>query len=182
MAELAEQNVILESGRLIFRKITPGDFDDLAGMLRDPDVMAAWEHTFSDGQIHEWIDNQISRYQKDAVGYFAAIRKDTGEFAGQMGLMWNYIGELRVLELGYMLKRKFWGMGFAAEGAAALTNYAFTTMGVNKMYAALRPENPASIRVAIRNGMTAEGSYIKQYNGKAMEHIIYSKERQRPVC
>ena len=44
-------------------------------MLRDPDVMPAWEHTFSDEQIQGWIDNQISRYKKEIVGYFAAIRK-----------------------------------------------------------------------------------------------------------
>ena len=168
---------MLESERLVFRKITPNDFDDLAVMLRDPEVMAAWEHTFSDEQIQKWIANQISRYQKDIVGYFAAIRKDTGEFAGQIGLLWNDIGELRALELGYMLKRQFWGMGFATEGAAAFAQYAFTTIGINKVYASIRPENQASIRVAERIGMSADGSYIKPYNGKDMEHIIYSKER-----
>ena len=175
--KLFEQSVMLESERLIFRKITANDFDELADMLLDPDVMTAWEHTFSDEQIQKWIDNQISRYQKEIVGYFAAVRKDTGELVGQMGLLWNDIDELRVLEIGYMLKRRYWGMGYATEGAAALIQYAFNVIGLNKVYTSIRPENQSSIRVAERLGMKSEGSFIIQYNGKNMEHTIYSKER-----
>ena len=171
------QSIMIESERLIFRKITADDFDDLAVMFRDPDVMTAWEHTFSDEQIQKWIGNQISRYQKDGVGYFAAIRKETGEFVGQMGLLWSGIDELRVLEIGYMLKRQYWGMGYATEGTAAFMQYAFTEIGLDKVYTSIRPENKSSIRVAERIGMKAEGSCIKQYNSKDMEHTIYSKER-----
>jgi len=135
-------------------------------MLRNPEVMSAWEHTFSDEQIHKWISTQITRYKDHIVGYFAAIYKETNEFIGQMGLMWNDFGELRALEIGYMLKRQYWGMGFAAEGAAALAQYAFDVFGLNKIYASIRPENTQSIRVAERIGMTAEGTFVKQYNDK----------------
>lgn len=175
--KLFEQSVMLESERLIFRKITGNDFDDLAVMLRDPEVMTAWEHTFSDEEIQGWIDNQILRYRDHIVGYFTAIRKDTGAFIGQMGLIWSDIGELRALEIVYMLKREYWGMGYATEGAAALAQYAFTETGVNMVFASIRPENQRSIRVAERIGMNAVGSFTKQYNGKGMEHIIYVKER-----
>jgi len=172
-----EQSIMLESERLIFRKITQNDFDDLAVMFRDPDVMTAWEHTFTDEQIQKWIDNQISRYQKEIVGYFAVKRKDTDEFIGQMGLLWSDFDELRVLEIGYMLKREYWGMGYAAEGAEALAQYGFAEIGLNKVYASIRPENLRSIRVAEQIGMSAEGSFIKHYNGKDMEHTIYAKNR-----
>jgi len=177
--KLFEQTIMLESDRLIFRKITANDFNDLAVMLRDAEIMAAWEHTFSDEQIHKWIETQVSRYQKEIVGYFAAISKDTGAFVGQMGLMWNDFDELRVLEIGYMLKREYWNMGYASEGAAALAQYAFDVIGINKVYASIRPENIRSIRVAEKIGMIAEGSFIKHYNGKDMEHIIYSLEKNK---
>ena len=172
-----EQSVMLESERLIFRKITHDDFDDLAAMLRDQLVMAAWEHAFTDEEIHKWIESQIIRYRNHIVGYFAAILKDTGEFVGQMGLMWNDFDEMRALEIGYMLKRGHWGVGFAAEGAAALAQYGFTVIGMNKLYAAVRPENQRSVRVAERIGMSAEGTFTKQYNGKDMEHVIYALNR-----
>ena len=173
------ENVMLESERLIFRKMTDGDFDELAVMFRDMDVMGAWEHTFTDDQIQKWIEKQIERYKKEIVGYFAAIRKDTSEFIGQMGLAWNDFGEWRALEICYMLKREHWGMGYANEGAAALADYAFDAIGVNKVYASVRPENKRSIRVAERIGMRAEGSFIKRYNDKDMEHIIYSMSKKK---
>lgn len=175
--KLFEQSVMLESERLMFRKITENDFDNLAEMLCDSAVMYAWEHTFTNEQIHKWIDTQIQRYRDYIVGYFAAIRKDTGEFIGQMGLMWSDFNELSALEIGYMLKPEFWGMGYAAEGAEALVQYAFTEIGVNKVYAVIRPDNEKSICVAERIGMTAESSFIKQYNGEDMDHTIYAKDR-----
>jgi len=176
--KLFEQSVMLESENLTFRKLTENDFDDLAEMLHDPEVMAAWEHTFTDEQIHNWIENQTLRYRDQIVGFFAAIQKNTGEFIGQMSLLWNDIGELRALEIAYMLKRGYWGMGYATEGATALARYAFTQIGVKKVYTSIRPENVRSVKVAERIGMKMEGSFIKQYNGKDMEHIIYSCERE----
>jgi RimJ/RimL family protein N-acetyltransferase len=177
LKNLYKQSVILESELLIFRKLNENDFDDLAEMFRNPEVMTAWEHTFSDDEIRDWIAKQDTRYREYIVGYFAAINKDSGEFVGQMGLMWSDIGELRALEIGYMLKRGNWGLGYAIEGASALVEYAFTEIGLNKVYATIRPENKRSTAVAERIGMSAEGSYVKQYQGKEMEHTIYSKYR-----
>ena len=49
---------------------------------------------------------------------------------------------------------------------------------LNKIYISTRPENQRSIHVAERIGMNAEGSFIKPYNGKDLEHTIYSKNRE----
>jgi RimJ/RimL family protein N-acetyltransferase len=171
------QSVMLESDRLLFRKLTPDDFDGLAEMLRDPDVMYAWEHTFTDEEINKWIAKQAERYKNHIVGYFAAVNKATGELIGQMGLIWSDIGELRALEIGYMLKREHWGKGYATEGAAALAEYAFSEIGVNRVYTSIRPENIRSVRVAERIGMSAGDSFIKLYDGKNMEHTIYYLDR-----
>jgi hypothetical protein len=73
LKKLYEQSVMLESERLIFRKITENDFDDLAEMFRDPEVMTAWEHTFTDDEIRNWIAKQDTRYKEHIVGYFAAV-------------------------------------------------------------------------------------------------------------
>lgn len=171
------QTVMLESDRLLFRKISAEDFEDLADMLRDPEAMAAWEHTFSDEEIQKWIDTQLTRYRDHIVGYFAVIHKESGAFVGQAGLMWSDIEEVRALEVGYMLKRRYWHNGYAAESTDVLIQYAFGEIGVNKVYATIRPENEASLKVARQAGMTAEGSYIKQYNGAEMEHMILSISR-----
>ena len=49
---------MIESKRLMLRKMTQDDFDAIAEMLRDAAVMYAWEHTFDDEGIREWIRRQ----------------------------------------------------------------------------------------------------------------------------
>jgi RimJ/RimL family protein N-acetyltransferase len=72
-----------------------------------------------------------------------------------------------------MLKKTQWGKGFAIEGSKACLDYAFNIMGVDKVYAPIRPENQASRNVAEKLGFKVSGEYIKHYNGKDMLHLIY---------
>lgn len=43
--------IFLESENLIFREMEDNDFDDLAEMLKDKEVMSAWEYDFTDEDI-----------------------------------------------------------------------------------------------------------------------------------
>ena len=58
------KTVFLETDRLILRYITQQDFDELKSMLQDSDVMYAWEYTFTDNDIQDWIDKNLSLYKK----------------------------------------------------------------------------------------------------------------------
>jgi len=166
-------NSIIETNRLYFRKLTNEDFEDLREMLQDADVMTAWEHIFSELQVQEWLNRQFERYEKDGVGVFAMIEKDTGVMVGQGGLVWSEINGARVLEITYMLKKEYWHKGFAIEGARGLTDYAFKEMDIDKVYIPIRPENSASRKVAEKLGAKVNGEYVKNYNNKDMLHLIY---------
>jgi len=170
---------ILTTERMLLRQLTQNDFSDLCEMLYDPDVMCAWEHTFTEMQVQEWIDRQFERYERTGVGVWAAIEKETNVMVGQFGLVWADIEGETVLELVYMLKKKHWGKGFAIEGAKGCLDYAFGKMGVDKVYAPIRPENLSSRKVAENLGFEVTGEYIKHYNGKEMPHLIYVLPRER---
>lgn len=168
---------ILESDRLIFRKITQGDFMSLQEILADPRVMYAWEHTFSDDQIQAWIDAQLKGYRLDNAGYFAAIEKTSGAFVGQMGLHRCEFNQQSLFEVCYMLKHSSWHKGYALEGVRALTHYAFTAMGLSQVCAQIKTNNAPSLRVAEAAGFERKTKFIKNYNGKAMEHFLYLKSK-----
>ena len=105
-SHLAESSVVLETRRLILRKMTGRDYRDIREMLSDPDVMEAWERTFTTKkEVMAWIVRQLQRYDKDMVGYFAAVDKQSGQIIGQIGLVWNDIQGKRCLEVGYILKK-----------------------------------------------------------------------------
>ncbi len=58
---------------------------------------------------------------------------------------------------GYVLARKFWGHGFAAEALTFLVNWALAQPKVYRAWAFCDVENPASVRVMEKAGMAREG-------------------------
>ena len=165
---------ILETQRLLLREMTQADYPALAEILQDRVAMFAYEHAFSDEETQTWLDRMRERYAKDGFGLWAVVCKETGEMIGQCGLTWqNYEGE-RVLEIGYLFQRKHWKKGYAIEAARACKHYAFETLHVNEVFSIIRDNNVDSMNVAIRNGMTIRGTFIKHYYGIDMPHFAFS--------
>ena len=81
-----EENMILETERLYLHKMNQSDYDSLCKILQDEDTMYAYEGAFSDIEVQEWLDRQISRYQKWNFGLWAVILKETDTMIGQCGL------------------------------------------------------------------------------------------------
>ena len=62
---------ILRTRRLLLREMTEGDLPDLKEVLQDPEVMTAYEHSFSDRDVAEWLARQRERYRRDGFGLWA---------------------------------------------------------------------------------------------------------------
>ena len=58
---------------------------------------------------------------------------------------------------GYVLTRKFWGHGMAAEALAYLVDWTLAQPLLYRAYAFCDVENPASVRVMEKAGMVREG-------------------------
>lgn len=165
--------MILETKRLLLRALTPDDWADLADILQDPVAMTAYEGPFSDAEVTQWLERQLARYAQDGIGLWAVLLRETGAFVGQCGLTWQEAGGERLLEVGYLFKRRHWHHGYATEAAAGCMRYAFETLRAPRVHSIIRDTNAASIRVAQRNGMRPAGRLCKQYRGVDMPHTIY---------
>lgn len=166
--------MIFETERLIVRQLQQDDFQDLAQILKNPQVMYAYEHTFSDEDVQIWLDRQRQRYQQYGFGLWALILKESGEMVGQAGLSMQPYKERDVLEIGYLLKEKFWHCGYASEAAAGCRDYAFQQLQADQVYSIIKVDNLPSIRVAERIGMKKEDTFITQYYNGDMLHFLYS--------
>ena len=111
--------MLFETERLYFREMNQDDFDSLCRILQDEDTMYAYEGAFSDNEVQEWLDSQISRYKKWNFGLWAVILKETDEMIGQCGLTMQLWKDKEVLEIGYLFERKYWHKGYATESAKA---------------------------------------------------------------
>ncbi len=60
------------------------------------------------------------------------------------------------LNLSYHVHPAFWGAGYATEVAGAAVNYAFDTLGAQRVIGLAHPSNPASQRVLCRAGLRFE--------------------------
>ena len=83
------------------------------------------------------------------VGYFSVRIKEDNKFIGLAKLVYTNPQEA---EIGYMLMPEFWGMKYASEMVQCLVNYAVTIQKIKTLIAIVDPENPASIKVLIKNG------------------------------
>lgn len=173
--------MILETERLLLREMTEDDLPALRKILQDTEVMYAYEHAFSEQEVVDWLNRQMNRYREHGFGLWAAVLKETGEMIGQCGLSIQAAGDMEeVLEIGYLFRKAFWGQGYATEAARACKRYAFGALHAEAVYSIIRDTNIASMNVAIRNGMTICGRFVKRYYGMDMPHLLFYARRGTP--
>ncbi|WP_349773180.1 GNAT family N-acetyltransferase [Lacrimispora xylanisolvens] len=78
------------------------------------------------------------------------------ELIGCCGIL-PYKSEKHSYELGFHLRKKYWGQGYAAEAAKAAIDYSFHMLNAKKLYAGHHPENIASEKLLIKLGFQSIG-------------------------
>ena len=100
--------------------------------------------------------------------------KTFSDVVGQAGITWQDCEGQPVLEVGYLLKKRFWHQGYASEAAQACRDYAFRVLGAEKVSSIIKTDNAASIRVAQRNGMRREKEFAARYYNGPVPHYLYT--------
>lgn len=167
--------MILQTERLVLREITHKDFHSLCKILQDIENMYAWEHEFSDSEVHEWIEKNLLRYKNDGYSYYAVLRKEDNEFIGVSGPLNENINDEKFIGIGYILRKEHTKKGYATEIVNAIMKYIFDNFETDTVVAQIRTNNVDSIKLAERLGMKPTFTYHKKYKGKDMPHIVYKK-------
>ncbi|GIP57334.1 GNAT family N-acetyltransferase [Paenibacillus woosongensis] len=148
---------VLESPRLILRRITPEDCEDLHQYMIHPLV----QRTIS-------FEPQTLLFPARLYRYFAACyeglrdlhwaieSKQSRSIIGVCSLQhWDRLqGKAR---LGYLLSPACWRQGYATEAARSLIHFGFESLELNRIEARCSQANPASERVLQKCGM----AYVK---------------------
>lgn len=85
----------------------------------------------------------------------------------------------RTGEVGYVIAADRWGRGYATEAAAAVVQFGFDTLGLDRISATCRPGNTASARVLAKMGMVLQTrlSAHKLIRGQWEDSLLYSLRR-----
>ena len=161
---------ILETERLLLRRLRPDDVDAIFAVIGDPIAMQYYPRTFERKDAEEWIERNLRRYAEHGHGLYAVVLKTSGDVIGDCGLVTQQIEGRPELEVGYHLRRDQWGHGYATEAARGCMEYAFGALDAPKVISLIRPENLPSRRVAERNGMQVE----RQVMHSGLMHLMYA--------
>jgi RimJ/RimL family protein N-acetyltransferase len=142
------------SPRLTFRRMHPGDLDDMARLLGDPVVMAHYPRPKTRDEAAAWIRWNEDNYARDGFGLWIVHDRE-GRFVGDCGLTWQRVEGVEELEVGYHVVPERQGEGLATEAAQAARQLAHAR-GIRRLIAIIRPDNVASQRVAEKAGLAFE--------------------------
>jgi len=178
------ENIYLESERLVLRPFVEGDIPLLVDLDNDSDVMkfinGGFPSTFDDRKA--MFSRTLGFYQKynHKFGVWIAIEKNTSNFVGWFILRPDKTApdNLENLELGYRLKKSFWGKGFATEMSKKLLDKAFRELNAKTVFAMAIKENSASVNVMVKLQMKFHSSFFEnQFPGKDKSAVRYSISR-----
>ena len=163
--------IFLETERLVLRRFTEDDVDNLVALDSDPEVM----HFINGGRPtpREEIEGEVLpaflRYYERFAGYgfWAVEEKATGRFVGWFHFRPAEASRPGEVELGYRLIRSAWGQGYATEGSRALIEKGFREFDVQRVVAFTMVVNVASRRVMEKAGLR----YVRTFHQPWPDHI-----------
>ena len=160
--------VFLETDRLVLRRFTEADVDDLLELEGDPEVMrflTGGKPTPRDVIQNGTLPRFRHYYERfGGFGFWAATEKATGQFLGWFEFRPPEGGCPGEVELGYRLRKSAWGKGYATEGSRALIHKGFTELGVRRVVAQTMAVNVASRRVLEKAGLRLVRTFHQEWS------------------
>lgn len=153
--------VTLETPRLFLRQWKDSDKAPLADMHTNPFVMEHFPFMLSREQSDAFADNAKKGMEEKGWGLWAVECKESGEFIGMVGLqpVADFLPYAPAIEVLWRLAYPYWGKGYATEAATACINYAFQTLGEEKVVSITALKNSRSEAVMKRLGMEYHGVF-----------------------
>lgn len=172
---------LIETPRLVLRAFDLTDAEQvrcLAGAKEVARATALIPHPYPDGLAEQWIATHSAEWAARRSLTLAVILRSSGALVGALSL--TFTVEHARAELGYWIGVPFWRNGFATEAAAALTDFGFHVLGLNRVQAHHYAGNSASGRVLLKIGMRREGMSPKMMlkDGRFEDVVLYGVLRR----
>jgi [ribosomal protein S5]-alanine N-acetyltransferase len=169
---------ILETERLILRRVLPSDVKEMFELRSNPETM-------------KYIPRPLLTNHEEALAHIQMMEDkiETNE-----GINWaitlkgddkmlGVIGHYRIkpehyrAEVGYMILPEYHGKGITTEAVQCVVDYGFNTMQLHSIEGIIDPENGASEKVLQKCGFVKEAHFKENeyFDGKFIDAVVYSK-------
>jgi len=166
--------IVLPIGNYVVRSFCHEDIDALVRYANNRNVWLnlrdLFPHPYERHHAEAWL-RELN--QMNPVTAFAIATEE--ELIGGIGLHPQPDIMRRSVELGYWLAEPYWGKGIATAAVRAMTEWGFSNLPVNRIFAYVFGWNPASARVLEKSGFTLEGRMHQAVfkDGKLTDLLVY---------
>lgn len=153
----------LETARLILRKVTMDDREDMFAYSSDEEVtrFLRWGPHTTPKETEGYIREVLRGYKEGEGGPWGIECRETGRMVGVIHLMAVSAQHSRA-EIGFVLSRSYWNRGLMSEALTRVLEYSFQSIELNRVEGFCLIDNRAGIAVMERVGMKREG-VLREY-------------------
>jgi RimJ/RimL family protein N-acetyltransferase len=163
----------LRTARLSLAPLDPNrDAVGLHAAFSDPDVMRWW-NTPLRADVSDTQQDLVSSLEGEGAHLW--VLREAEAPVGVVGLL----GDVAVPGLTWLLCRQAWGRGLMTEAAGAVVEYAFGSLGLDRVEAWVEATNVRSLSTARRIGLTEYGRLAQRYPHRTHPHEIIVLGRSR---
>jgi RimJ/RimL family protein N-acetyltransferase len=148
---------ILETDRLIVRRLTVDDAAFILELINDPD----WLRFIGDRHVHSvdearsyLLNGPLAMYGRSGFGLYAVVLKGSGVPIGMCGLIKRE--GLDDVDIGFAYLPQYRAQGYAYEAASAVMTYGRHEFGLKRIVAITSLDNDRSIQLLEKLGFTFE--------------------------
>ena len=151
----------IETSRLILRRAIREDAEAMfRNWASDPEVTKylTWPTYEKVETAYQILDLWAGEYEKPDYYQWMIVLKELGEPIGSISVV-RQNDRVEEAEIGYCIGSRWWHRGIMTEALAAVIEYLFTEVGMNRVAARHDPNNPHSGGVMRKCGMKYEGTH-----------------------
>jgi ribosomal-protein-alanine N-acetyltransferase len=170
-----EQITILETERLLLRRLQPSDVAALIDLWSDPEVTKNMGGPRDREKLLSIFEEDVKDPFAEEYDLWPVVEKQSQEVIGHCGLLDKEVDGKEEIEVNYIFKSSAWGKGYASAIGRAIIEYAFEEKKLNRLIAMIKPDNQPSERVAVKIGMQLEREVIRPGGAKRKVYVIQAE-------
>lgn len=154
LADYIYDKPIVETDRLILRKMTVADVPALKEWMPDESIYTFWGK--GPGKAEKNPELLFEKDEKLSKSFHLGIaEKDSNKVIGDI---WVYLIENdRMAQIAVRLSKSVHGKGFGTESLSAMTRFCFENTELQRLWTKVDVRNTASCRILEKCGYTREG-------------------------
>ncbi len=160
------------------RKWKKDDAPRLAELANNIKIAKYLTNRFPHPYTLENAHSFIEMFMKDEPARFFVITLN-GEIIGGTGIHLQEDIFINNAELGYWIGEPYWGNGYMSEAIKLISDHAFKTFPVTRLFGRVYGNNPKSMKVLEKAGFILEAKFDKTLikNGEILDEYIYAKRK-----